>query len=262
MTTGKLINSSMLRQEVIGFSISIGKYGEFISQITEKARNGGSEYVCVANVHMFIEAHHDASFSSIVKDAFLVTPDGKPLTWALRILHHIRQERVAGMDILPDLLERSNTETIPVFFYGGKASLLEKAGGFLKERYPGLRIAGMYSPPFKTLSDAEENEVAKMINNSGAKLVFVVLGCPKQEKWMAQMKGKINAVMVGIGGALPVLVDLQKRAPRWMQKAGLEWLYRLGQEPKRLWRRYLSTNPVFIYLLFKERIRLWIRPNK
>ncbi len=251
----------MLRQEVIGFSISIGKYGEFIHQITEKARTGGSEYVCVANVHMFIEARHDADFSSVVKDAFLVTPDGKPLTWALRILHRIRQERVAGMDILPDLLEKSNRETIPVFFYGGKTSLLERAEEFLKKKYPELKVAGMYSPPFKSLSATEENEVVRMINDSGAKLVFVILGCPKQEKWMAKMKGRIHAVMVGVGGALPVLVDLQKRAPKWMQRSGLEWLYRLGQEPKRLWRRYLSTNPVFIYLLFKERIKLWVRRN-
>ena len=126
---------------------------------------------------------------------------------------------------------------------------------YLDDNYPDLSIKGLYSPPFRALTPEEETRTIEKINASGAKLVFVVLGCPKQEQWMASMAGKVNAVMIGIGGALPVLIGIQKRAPKWMQNAGLEWLFRLVQEPKRLFKRYAVTNSVFLYLLSRELVK-------
>jgi len=134
--------------------------------------------------------------------------------------------------------------------------LLDKTLAYLRKQYPSLPIAGSYSPPFRKLTAPEDEAVVEQINKSGAQLVFVVLGCPKQEKWMAGMKGRINAAMVGIGGALPVLVGIHRRAPGWMQYAGLEWVYRLTQEPIRLFRRYSVTNSLFLYILIKEYLRV------
>jgi N-acetylglucosaminyldiphosphoundecaprenol N-acetyl-beta-D-mannosaminyltransferase len=248
----------MKRQQIINFEISTGKYSSFISDILALAKQRSSSNVCVANVHMFIEAYQDKNFINVVNDADIVTPDGRPLAWGLRLLHGIKQERVAGSDLLPDILEQMMMQGLSAYFYGGSEDLLERTGSYLKNAYPDLKIAGLHSPPFRQLSREEEQEVVNTINNSGASVVFVVLGCPKQEKWMASMKGRINAVMIGIGGALPLLVGLYKRAPRWMQANGLEWVFRLFQEPRRLFKRYAVTNPLFLYLIFREYVSMRI----
>ena len=246
----------MQRDQLINFDLSVGRYSSFIANIIDLAKQKSSSNVCVANVHMFVEAHLDDSFGMIIRDANIVTPDGKPLTWAMRLLYGIKQDRVAGNDILPDLLKQSEMEGLSVFFYGGSQKLLDQASDFLKINYPNLKIAGLYSPPFRKLTDEENQDTVSRINNSAAHIVMVVLGCPKQERWMASMKGKIFAVMIGIGGALPVVVGAQKRAPRWMQNYGLEWLFRLSIEPKRLFKRYAVTNSYFIYILSKEFFRI------
>lgn len=245
----------MQRDQLINFDLSIGRYPSFISSIIDLAKQKSSSNVCVANVHMFVEAYRDGSFSKVIKEADIVTPDGKPLTWGMRILYGIHQERVAGSDILPDLLRQSELQNLSVFFYGGTQKMLDDTFEFLKHAYPHLKLAGLISPPFRKLSDKENDDIVSTINNSGANIVMVVLGCPKQEKWMSMMKGKVNAVMVGIGGALPLLIGAQKRAPLWMQKNGLEWVFRLAIEPKRLFKRYAVTNPMFIYIICKEYLR-------
>lgn len=242
----------MVRQQFMHFDISMGSYASFVHNIVAMARQKISAVVCVANVHMFIEAYQDKELEKMINHADIVTPDGKPLTWGLRLLLGIKQDRVAGMNLLPDLLQQLMEQQMPVYFYGSTAKLLQATENYLTNTYPGLKIAGMYSPPFRKLTPEEENQVIADINSSGANAVFVILGCPKQEKWMASMKGKVHAVMIGIGGALPVMVGLQKRAPAWMQNAGLEWLFRLIQEPGRLFKRYAITNSLFIYLVFKE----------
>lgn len=242
----------MQRQQLMHFGISMGSYSSFVHNIMALARQRVSANVCVANVHMFIEAYQDKELERVINNADIVTPDGKPLAWGLRLLLGIKQDRVAGMDLLPDLLQQLTAHQMPVYFYGGTSELLHATENYLQNTYPDLKIAGLYSPPFRKLTQGEENQVITDINLSGANVVFVVLGCPKQEKWMASMKGKIHAVMVGIGGALPVMAGLQKRAPAWMQNAGLEWFFRLMQEPGRLLKRYTITNSLFVYLLFKE----------
>jgi N-acetylglucosaminyldiphosphoundecaprenol N-acetyl-beta-D-mannosaminyltransferase len=201
---------------------------------------------------MSIEGSRDKGYAEIVNQADIVTPDGMPLVWALRLLYGIKQERVAGMDLLPSLLEKAEQMQLGVYFYGGTPELQTSTEDFVSRQYPNIKNKHFESPPFRALTEQEEIECINRINASGAHLVFVALGCPKQEKWMAHMKGKINACMVGIGGALPVLVGMQKRAPKFMQKYGLEWLYRLVQEPRRLFKRYLYTNSLFVLLLLKQ----------
>lgn len=244
-----------MKHRVISLMVSTGSFESMTNEIISLAVSGQSANVCVANVHMLVEAHEEASFATVVNSANMVTPDGMPLIWALRLLHGIKNDRVAGMDLLPGLLKAAIDKNLSVFFYGGSQKMLDATSEYIKSTYPALNIAGLYSPPFRQLTKDEDEFVIEMINNSGARLVFVVLGCPKQEKWMAAMKGKINATMVGVGGALPVLVGEQKRAPQWMQRNGLEWLYRLIQEPGRLWKRYFYTNAVFILLLIREKVK-------
>lgn len=242
----------MNKIKVNGFGLSTGTYASFIEEIIERGRNKVSGYVCVANVHMFIESYRDNDFRRVVEGADIVTPDGKPLCWYLKWKHGIVQERVAGMDLLPDLLVRMEKEQQSVFFYGGSQDLLDETGLYLHKNYPTLQVAGLYSPPFRPLTDQEQNKIVTKINLAKPSIVFVILGCPRQEKWMAGMKGKIQATMIGVGGALPVLTGMQRRAPTWMQKFGLEWLYRLLQEPTRLFKRYAITNTYFIYLLTRD----------
>jgi N-acetylglucosaminyldiphosphoundecaprenol N-acetyl-beta-D-mannosaminyltransferase len=243
-----------VKHKVISLMVSTGSFNNMADEIISLASAAESATVCVANVHMLVEAHQDASFAEVVNNANMVTPDGMPLIWAMRLLHGVKNDRVAGMDLLPRLLSIAAEKSLPVFFYGGSQKMLDATDLYIRQNYSLLKVAGMYSPPFRPLSVEEESAVVDRINNSGARLVFVVLGCPKQEKWMNTMKGKINAAMVGVGGALPVLVGEQKRAPAWMQKNGFEWLYRLVQEPGRLWKRYFYTNTVFILLLAKAKV--------
>lgn len=251
----------MKKIDLLSIAVHTGTYQEFMQQILTGAPAHSSRYACVANVHMLVEAHQDAAFASIVQKAGVITPDGKPLAWALRLLYGVRQERVAGMDLLPDLLSEAARQNIPVYFYGGSEAMLHDTEAYLHKHYPFLDIAGMHSPPFRALTNDEDEKVVAQINDSGAQLVFVVLGCPKQEKWMASMEGRVQATMIGVGGALPVLIGTQKRAPAWMQRAGLEWVYRLGQEPKRLLKRYAVTNTIFLFLLGKAYVRRLFNPS-
>ncbi|MEO7044801.1 MAG: WecB/TagA/CpsF family glycosyltransferase [Ferruginibacter sp.] len=230
----------------------------FSDEIISLAYQKKSSMVCVANVHMFIEAYKDSKFLQIIRDADLITPDGIPLIWALRILYSLKQDRVAGMDLLPDLLRKIESQNIGVYFYGSTDIVLNNTKDYLKRKFPKLTIAGFHSPPFGTSPDQKESETINTINSSTPCIVFVVLGCPKQEKWMASMKNQIHTVMIGIGGALPVMLGIQKRAPRWMQKTGLEWLFRLTQEPRRLFRRYFITNSLFLWILLKESVKIKI----
>ncbi len=244
-----------MRAKVISIYISKGPYQALLKQIVDLAAQRISSFVCVANVHMCIEAVDDPQFADVVNSADLVTPDGVPIAKSLKLLYGIDQERVAGMDLLPDLLRECEQKKLNVFFYGGTDMLKQATEKHIAEHYPQLDVAGFHAPPFRALTPEEEEAVVQKINSTQANFVFVVLGCPKQEKWMAKMKGRIHACMIGIGGALPVMVGMQKRAPNWMQTYGLEWLYRLLQEPKRLFKRYAYTNTKFIYLLAREKFK-------
>jgi N-acetylglucosaminyldiphosphoundecaprenol N-acetyl-beta-D-mannosaminyltransferase len=247
------------KQFLISMPISTGTYKEFISSIIRLAKSRTSSYVCVANVHMVVEAKKSETFANYVSNADIITPDGMPIAKAMKSLYGIDQDRVAGMDLLPDLLSVAQDNKLSVFFYGGSQLMLDKTAEYLDENFPDLIIAGTYSPPFRKLTAKEETDVINIINKSDPAIIFVILGCPKQEGWMFNMKNKIPGVMIGVGGALPVLIGMQKRAPFWMQKNSLEWLFRLFQEPKRLFKRYFNTNSIFIGLYAKALLSKFLK---
>lgn len=246
----------MIQKRIISLDIDCISYKECMDKIYFFANNNVSSFVCVANVHMLIEAYKSKIYAELVNNGSIVISDGMPLAKSIYWLYGIKQERIAGMDLLPDLLSMSEKMGLKVFFFGGTHSMLEKTKVFCSIKFPELDVVGYISPPFRPLSTDEEKDYIQKINDSKAGFVFVALGCPKQEKWMASMKGRINACMIGIGGALPVMIGMQKRAPKWMQDSGLEWVYRLSQEPGRLFGRYFKTNSIFIFLFIKEFIKL------
>lgn len=231
-------------------------YAEATAKVLSWAEAGESRYVCVANVHMVMEAHDDPSFRALVNAADLVTPDGMPLVWMLRRKGFPRQERVYGPELTLRVAEEAARRSVPVGFYGGHPEALEALVRNLRARFPGLKVAYAYSPPFRPLTPEEDREVVEAINASGARILFVGLGCPKQERWMAEHKGKIRAVMLGVGAAFDFHAGRVRQAPRWMQQAGLEWLFRLVMEPRRLWRRYMKHNPRFVLLALQELLQL------
>jgi N-acetylglucosaminyldiphosphoundecaprenol N-acetyl-beta-D-mannosaminyltransferase len=240
------------KQSVIGFPVTAVPFDQQIELILKWANRRLSRMVCVANVHMLMEAHRNPEFATVLSHADLVTPDGMPLVWLMNLLGVWRQNRVAGMDILLSLCRQVSERKISVFFVGSERETLDRMKVRLLQEFPYLHIVGMEPLPFRPLNPEEDVDMIEKINRSGAGIVFVSLGCPKQEIWMNAHQGKIKTVMIGLGGVFPVYAGLHKWAPRWVRNLGLEWLYRLLQEPRRLWRRYYQTIPPFIYLALKQ----------
>jgi N-acetylglucosaminyldiphosphoundecaprenol N-acetyl-beta-D-mannosaminyltransferase len=240
------------KKQILNTFISTGSYESFINHLFSLAKLKASSYVCVANVHMLIEGYKAPAFQQIINQADIATPDGMPLAKAMKWLYGIDQERVAGMDLMPDLMRECARHNLSIYLNGSTdeilAQIIEKASA----DFPELHICGAYSPPFRELSSEEKHSIIEKINKTNPDFVFVALGCPKQEKWMAEHRGKIKSCMIGLGGAFEVYAGVKDRAPLWMQKASLEWAYRLFQDPKRLWKRYLVTNTLFIIVLFKQ----------
>jgi N-acetylglucosaminyldiphosphoundecaprenol N-acetyl-beta-D-mannosaminyltransferase len=239
-------------RNVIGFSVTSLRYEDQISVMTKWAKNNLSKVVCIANVHMLVEAYQNPQFGRVLRNADLVTPDGMPLVWMLKLMGAFQQDRVAGVDVLNGLCKHALENEISIFFLGSQSSILSKIKVRLDREFPGLKIAGMYPLPFRPLTLEEDESLVDSLNQSGAGLVFVSLGCPKQETWMSKHKGKVAAVMVGLGGAFPVYAGIHKRAPSLVRQSGLEWLYRLIQEPRRLWKRYATTIPIFLWLATRQ----------
>lgn len=202
--------------------------------------------VCICNVHSVVTATREPSFHDAVSSADLATPDGAPVAWMLRRLGAPGQRRVTGPDLMRDYCAYAAATAESIFLYGSSESTLAALQSSLLRRWPALRIAGAWSPPFRALTAQEDDDVVRRINVSGASTVWVSLGCPKQELWMAAHRGRIHAVTIGVGAAFDFHAGTLPRAPRWMRESGLEWLHRLCGEPRRLWKRYLLTNTVFI----------------
>ncbi|RZI40203.1 glycosyltransferase [Herbaspirillum sp. HC18] len=221
-------------------------WDEAIGQITQWGAARESRYVCICNVHSVVTTTSDVEFKIAVNNADMATPDGAPIAWALRRFGHPRQERINGPDLMMKYLAEAERLGQSVFFYGSTDATLARLRVALNGKFPRLRIAGTHSPPFRSLSREEDDAEVRMINESDANVVFVGLGCPKQEKWMSDHRGRINAVMIGVGAAFDYHAGVIKRAPLWWQRNGLEWLYRLGCEPRRLFKRYLVTNSLFV----------------
>jgi N-acetylglucosaminyldiphosphoundecaprenol N-acetyl-beta-D-mannosaminyltransferase len=208
---------------------------------------GHADYVCAANVHMAMQAHDDAAFCAVVNGAALVVPDGQPMVWALRLLGLPQRARVRmAPDLLLDLFAACDARTLKLGLYGGTSETLRVFVGHLTDRFPRLDIAYAWSPPFRPLTSDEDDNVLREVNDAGVQVLLVGIGCPKQERWMAAHADRLDCVMIGVGAAFDMLAGKTGDAPAWMRSRGLEWVYRLGQEPTRLWRRYLIQNPRFV----------------
>lgn len=233
---------------MLDIPLAISDYEHVIAWMDALIAAGGRGYVTAAAVNLVMSAREDPQTRAAVLGATLAVPDGQPLVWALRVLGHRGATRVYGPDLMARYCERAARTGTPVYLYGGRTpealALLERC---LRERFPGLNIVGGYSPPLRELTAAEEDSVSAAIDASGAQVVWVGTGQPKQERWMARMRPRLSAsLLVGVGAAFDFHAGLVPQAPTWMQRSGLEWAYRLSREPRRLWRRYARYNPRFV----------------
>ncbi len=242
------MNSGINREgaKVIDTFIDALSWGETLTRIAGWSKARESRYICICNVHSAVTASQDAEFKRVVNQADMATPDGMPVAWMLRRQGYFDQERINGPDLMWKYCEQAMRSGEAVYFYGSTNETLQLLSAKLRTAFPELRFGGFYSPPFGTISAAEDESIVATINDSGAGVVFIGLGCPKQEKWMAAHRNRIHAVMIGVGAAFDYHAGTVQRAPLWMQRCGLEWLHRLCSEPRRLWKRYLVTNTLFI----------------
>jgi N-acetylglucosaminyldiphosphoundecaprenol N-acetyl-beta-D-mannosaminyltransferase len=231
---------------VLGVSIDVISIDDAAKRILEWARARESRYVSICNAHVVVTANKDPDFGHVIAGSDMATPDGAPVAWVLRRIGFQEQRRVCGPDLMWLLCKMSAEQGIGIYGYGSTENTLSALRERLVHTYPALCIVGLESPPFRALSAEEDEEAVSRINDSGAGIVFVGLGCPKQERWMAEHRGRVNAVMIGVGAAFDFHAETVKRAPKWLQRVGLEWLHRLASEPRRLWKRYLVTNTLFV----------------
>ena len=240
---------------VLGVPLAVASLNADGDAVIASTLAGASAYVCAVNVHSTMEASRDAELMHALQCADLNVPDGVPIVWGMRALGAPEQTRVFGPTLMWEVCRRAAESDIPIALYGSTDETLAALQVTLAQAFPGLRIADAISPAFRPLTDEEDAVMVARLNASGARIVFVGLGAPKQEKWMAQHRGRVQAVMLGVGAAFDYHAGNIRRAPVWMQHAGLEWLYRLIQEPRRLWRRYLFNNPAFLIRLGVQILR-------
>lgn len=238
------------KSRILNIYVSNTTFHLAVSSVLKKAIDQENGFFCFANAHMAVESLTNEELEKGLEHAELVLSDGFPIGKSMKLIYNINQERIAGMDFLPTVLKESNKHALSVFLFGSTEIVLEGAISRISEEYPKLSIAGFISPPFD--QELVDEDYIKSINNSNPNMVLVALGCPKQEIWMSKNYHRISAPLLGIGGALIVYAGVLKRAPKFVQNAGFEWLYRLMQEPGRLWKRYLYTNTVFIIQIFKQ----------
>ncbi len=233
---------------ILGMQVHPTSYAQAAGLLPGWAARHSSKYVCIATVNNVMESYDSPDFRRVMNNADLVTPDGMPLVWALRLLGYRNATRVYGPDLTPILLEKAAAEGLPVGFYGGAPEVLHRLVEVVAQRFPRLQVAYAFSPPFRPLTPEEDEQVVGDINRSDARILFIGLNTPKQDYWMAAHKGRVQAVMVGVGAAFDFMAGTKRQAPRWMMRIGMEWFFRLVTEPRRLWKRYLKQNPRFVVL--------------
>lgn len=237
---------------ILGVNINVVNMGQVVKNIDYNLPKIKGKYICVSNVHTTVMANENEEYKNIQNSSYMSLPDGRPLSIISKIRGFREAERVTGPDLMEEIFEISIKKGYSHYFYGSTESTLLRLKDTLRFKYPELKIVGMYSPPFRSLLEAEDIEIVDNINKVNPDFLWVGLGAPKQEIWMYNHKNRINSLMIGVGAGFDYHANLIKRAPRIMQKLSLEWLYRLIQEPKKLWKRYFITNTKFIIkILFR-----------
>lgn len=238
----------MKKLKIFDSWINVGAYQDFIDEIFRLVDNKIKSYVCIANVHMLMEAHQSKEFQDVLNNANVATPDGRPLGVFFRLFENHKQDRVCGMDLFPDLMRTAASYGKSVYLYGGSEEVQRLVLERASDELPHLRIAGYHSPPYRELTKEEIEQDLQHIRYCQPDIVFVSLGCPRQEMWVAQNRDQLNSCLIAIGQAFMVYAGVEKRLPKWMRGLCLEWVYRLYQEPRRLFKRYMITNSKFVYL--------------
>ncbi len=243
----------MTRATIITMGVELTTLSGATNRVFTLAEQGKGAYVCVSNVHMCMEVFDSTDFAAVVNGADLVIPDGKPLAIAQKLLGYRHAAQVRGQDIMNKLCGLSGERGLNIGLYGGGSDvILGLVQSNLVAQYPDIKIAYAFSPPFRALTDEENIAVINGINKAKVDLLFVGVGCPKQEIWMAEHRDHLTCVMLGVGAAFDFIAGNKKHAPRWIQHIGLEWLFRLCSEPGRLWKRYLKQNPRFIWYFLQQ----------
>lgn len=237
---------------VLGVNVSASSYAEVVHKCTEWAHNGESRTVLFVSMHGIMEAHDNPVFRAAMNTADLANPDGMPVVWALRAFGASNASRVYGPDTTVALLKAAQESGIPIGFYGGDESTLAKLIFEVERQYPGINIVFKMSPPFRKLTEEEDEAIVREITDSGTRWLFVGLGCPKQENWVFAHKGRIPAVLLAVGAAFDFVAGTKPQAPRWMMRNGLEWAFRLASEPRRLAGRYFKNIPRFMLLVARQ----------
>lgn len=237
---------------ILKTNINVTNMEDTIAYITENLERLKGDYICVSNVHTTVMAFRDKEYRMVQNSAAMALPDGQPLSIVSRGRGYTEAQRVPGPDLMPKILDLSQENGYSHFFYGSSPETLDQLKKVMLAKYPKLRIAGMYAPPYRELTREEDENAIRMINESGADFIWVALGAPKQEKWMYEHRGKVNGLMLGVGAAFDFIAGTAKRAPMWMQKMCLEWVFRIIQNPRRMIPRYLNTNFSFMYHVHQE----------
>lgn len=246
---------ALRKYELFGVKYAATDYDEASAILVSRASDHSSYTFSALAVHGLVEAYRDPGFMSAVNGIDMVVPDGQPVRWALNSLYGAGlKDRVYGPELTLHVLEKANDQKLKVYLYGSRRSTLDRLTQFINYHYPGVDVCGTHADRFRDATEEEDLADIEKINRSGAHVVLVGRGCPRQERWVSAHKGKIKAVMMAVGAAFDFHAQVVRQAPSWMQKNGLEWLYRLTQEPGRLWKRYLFTNSIFILLFFKAKL--------
>ena len=245
------------RVNVLGVGVDATDVPTAVARIFEALRGAGGAYVCVTGVHGVMEAQRDPELREIINSSLLTTPDGMPMVWLGRLAGFKNMTRVYGPDLMLDICRASVAAGSTHYLYGGNDGVAQELAERLRERFPGIRIVGTFTPPFRTLNADEEDRLFTELHSLKPDFFWVGLSTPKQERFMARYRGRIAAkVMLGVGAAFDMHSGRTKQAPSWMQRAGLEWFFRLVQEPRRLFKRYAVNNPVFVWKVLQQKVGL------
>lgn len=246
------------RIDILGVEVSAVRMDQVCAEVEDWIENGKRRYVCVTGVHGIMESQRDDELRRIHNSSGLTVPDGMPTVWAGRYAGAPAIERVYGPEMMLAVCQRAAERGWRSFFYGGAPGVADRLEGRIRARCPGLQTAGTLTPPFRELTPAEDRRAVEEISASGADLVWVGLSTPKQERWMAEHVGRLATpcVLFGVGAAFDINAGLRRDAPAWVGRLGMQWLYRLAQEPRRLWRRYLRNNPAFVAAVLRRPPRL------